>query len=72
MESLLNSFVQYGALGCVAAVSLYQVYVLQRKLIDVIEKNTIALTKMLCLLETIETSLRYGGLSSVSNKKEKG
>jgi hypothetical protein len=72
MESLLNSFVQYGALGCVAAVSLYQVYVLQRKLIDVIEKNTIALTKMLCLLETIEMSLRYGSLSAVSDKKEKG
>jgi hypothetical protein len=69
MENIFNSLIQYGALGCVAAVSLYQVWVMQKKLFDIIEKNTIALTKMIAMLEEINDGLKYE--SSYAGKREK-
>jgi hypothetical protein len=71
MENIFNSLIQYGALGCVAAVSLYQVWVMQKKLFDIIEKNTIALTKMITMLEEINEGLRYESYS-VRKKIERG
>ena len=39
-EKLLSEFVQYGALGLVAAVSLLQLWFIQKQLIKLIQDNT--------------------------------
>ena len=40
MEHLLAIFGQFGLMGCVLAVLIYDVFVLQKKLLDLLEKNT--------------------------------
>ena len=39
MENLVNSLVQYGALGVVAAVSLYQSWILHNKFCSLLEST---------------------------------
>lgn len=46
MDSLLGHLTQYGALGIVCALLLYDVFYLQRKLIAIIDNNTRALSQL--------------------------
>lgn len=45
MGDLIGEFIQYGALGLVAAVSLYQVYTMQKQLFNLIKENITAITR---------------------------
>jgi len=40
---MIESLIQYGALGSVAAVSMYQTWIMQKKLFEIIETNTKAI-----------------------------
>ena len=46
MESLLDKLANLGSLGIIAALLIYDVFYLQKKLIQVIENNTKAVTEM--------------------------
>ena len=46
MEQFLGSFSQFGLIGCVLAVLIYDVFVLQKRLLDLLEKNTQAFTEL--------------------------
>ena len=46
MEQFLGSFSQFGLIGCVLAVLIYDVFVLQKRLLDLLEKNTAAFTEL--------------------------
>jgi hypothetical protein len=43
---VIEGFLQYGALGAIAVVSIYQVLVMEKKLFEIIEKNTKVLTEL--------------------------
>jgi len=46
MEALLGNVSQYGVLGAVLAVLIYDVFVLQKRLLDLLEKNTTAFMEL--------------------------
>ena len=54
MDELLKQLAQYGITGVVCAVLLYDIFVLQRKLMAIIEQNTKAMTQMADLLKTCQ------------------
>jgi lipid-A-disaccharide synthase-like uncharacterized protein len=46
MEQFLGSFSQFGLMGCVLAVLIYDVFILQKRLLDILEKNTAAFIEL--------------------------
>ena len=54
MELLIQEFVQYGALGLVAAVSIYQSWTTQKKLLKIIEDHTRASTQMTDAVKSLQ------------------
>lgn len=55
MEPLVSNLTQFGAVGIIAAIAIWQVHYLTKKMLDVIENNTRAMTE---LKDTIQNSLR--------------
>lgn len=51
IKGIVEVFLQYGALGAIATVSIYQVLVMEKKMYSMIENNTRVLTE---LRKTIE------------------
>jgi hypothetical protein len=51
MEQVVNTFIQYGALGAVAIVSIYNTWVMQKKLFSMIEKMVEVNTLLLATME---------------------
>jgi hypothetical protein len=50
-DLLLNKLADLGAVGIMAALALWQVFALSRKLFNVIENNTKAMTELKTLIE---------------------
>jgi hypothetical protein len=51
MEALLMKLVDFGAVGIIAALAIWQVFYLSRRMMSIIENNTRAMTE---LKETIQ------------------
>ena len=46
MDQLIGNFGNFGLIGCVLGVLVYDVFILQKRLLDLIEKNTAAFTEL--------------------------
>jgi hypothetical protein len=46
MDTLLSRLVDFGSLGIIAAIMIYDVFYLQKKLIQIIENNTKAMSDL--------------------------
>jgi hypothetical protein len=51
MNELLQGFTQYGALGLIAGISVYQVIFLQGKIITLVENNTKAMSELKVVID---------------------
>jgi hypothetical protein len=54
MSELLGTFGQFGLLGCIVAVLIYDVFVLQKKLMDVLDQNTKAFVDLKNVIDRLE------------------
>ena len=59
MDAILKEFTQYGMTGLICAVLIYDVFYLQRKLMQIIEQNTAAMTKMAELLSQCQNICQH-------------
>jgi hypothetical protein len=51
MDELLTKLTNFGAIGIICAVLIYNVYFLQKKVISIIENNTKALEQLKSIIE---------------------
>jgi hypothetical protein len=51
MEDLITKFGDYGVLGIVAGILFFQTYSLQKKLLEIIEKNTKAFEELRAIID---------------------
>ena len=54
MEKMLDSLINYGALGIVAGISLLKSFQIMDKLLDYIKSNTAALSELCALIKQIK------------------
>jgi hypothetical protein len=52
MDPIYQQLGNFGAVGIIAAIALWQVFALSRKLFSVIENNTKAMTELTILIKT--------------------
>jgi Co/Zn/Cd efflux system component len=58
MEKLLEQLVQYGALGIVAAVSLWQAWRVQKELVGLVKENTKATIENVEVMKQLKETIR--------------
>lgn len=58
MEILLEKLVQYGALGIIAAVSIWQAWRVQGELIKLVKENTIATAESSAVMRELKETIK--------------
>lgn len=52
MDSLLTRLTDFGAVGIIAAIALWQVFYLTKRMLSVIDNNTKALTELITIIKS--------------------
>jgi len=58
METFLEKLVQYGALGIIAAVSLWQAWQVQRELVGLVKENTKATVESVEVMKQLKETIK--------------
>jgi hypothetical protein len=58
MDKLLETLVQYGALGVIAAVSIWQAWRIQGELIKLVKENTVATAENVEVLRELKDVIK--------------
>lgn len=58
MEPFLKELVQYGALGIIAAVSIWQAWKVQGELIKLVKENTIATAESSAVMKQLRETIK--------------
>ena len=57
MADLIKLFTEVGLSGAIVVVLVYDIFFLQKKLIDIIDKNTIAITELKGIVKALQESV---------------
>ncbi len=57
MEDLVKTFSQLGLTGAIVVVLIYDVFFLQKKLIEIIDKNTAAISELKLIVESLQRAV---------------
>lgn len=58
METFLKELLQYGALGIIAALSIWQAWTVQGKLIELVKENTGATVENVAVMKELRETIR--------------
>lgn len=58
METFLKELLQYGALGIIAALSIWQAWTVQNKLIELVKENTGATVENVAVLKELRETIK--------------